>query len=93
MYELETFKRLCEDESYKDGELIELAKDMIKNLEDRLDEAKNVAYNAICLGQLDEIHGDSLADELGCSRDYLVDIAEGDEAMIENITGEVDDQI
>ena len=49
----------------------------IKDLKDKNNLYLNIAYNAICLGQLDELYSESrLADELGCTVEELKEIME-----------------
>ena len=50
----------------------------IKALKDKNNLYLNIAYNAICLGQLHEIYSESrLAEELGCTVEELREIMEG----------------
>lgn len=80
------FKDKLEDESFSDIDLITIARDFIEKLQDERNNFCNIAYNAICLGQLDEMYtGTGLQYELCCDKEDLLDIADGDEAMINNL--------
>ncbi len=80
------FKNKLEDESFSDSELITIARDFIEKLQDERNHFCNIAYNAISYGQLDELNTiTKLQHELCCDKEDLLDIADGDEAMINNL--------
>lgn len=80
------FKDKLEDESFSDSELITIAQDFIEKLQDERNQFNNIAYNAILYGQLHESNSkETLMKELGCDEEDLLDIADGDETLIETL--------
>ena len=80
------FKDKLEDESFSDSELITIARDFIEKLQDERNDFCNIAYNTLIFTQLaDQSSKEELERELGCTEQELLDIADGDEAMIENL--------
>lgn len=56
-------------------DLIEMYKEEIAKLKEERRRFLCIAYNAICLGQLDEIYEEeSLLDELGCTKEEYDEI-------------------
>lgn len=78
------------DFSHSDSDVIIYARRMMLDLLKKIEKLQALVYNAITLGQEDELYGEKLCDELGCSKKELLEIADDDEMFLENIKEEKD---
>lgn len=77
------FEKQCVKNVANPSVVINTAKDYIRELQSKLDRMTTIAYNAIQLA--DHYSKEELEEELGCTEQELLDIADGDEAMINNL--------